>query len=207
MNNLATFLRESRTARLFMSSGMILIAFSIIVFFINSRNSDYIEIESTVSNVQLAREAYTDSDGIKKNPYIIHRTSLGCYERTLALLLEKYAGALPLWLSPEQVRILPMNEHMVDFAHKMKDKFYECGIKRVSVDNSNEKIGYKIRVAQEEKIPYMVILGQKEVENNKISVRHRSKGDLGNMSFDEFTSMILDEISKKIWFYEIPNLF
>ena len=141
---------------------------------------------------------YTDSDGIKKNPYIIHRTSLGCYERTLALLLEKYAGALPLWLSPEQVRILPMNEHMVDFAHKMKDKFYECGIKRVSVDNSNEKIGYKIRVAQEEKIPYMVILGQKEVENNKISVRHRSKGDLGNMSFDEFTSMILDEISKKI---------
>lgn len=140
---------------------------------------------------------YTDSDGTKKNPYIIHRTSLGCYERTLALLLEKYAGALPLWLSPEQVRILPINEKLVKNGFELRDKLKESYIPRVSVDTSNEKIGYKIRVAQEEKIPYMVILGNKEIESGQLSVRHRFKGDLGSLSFDEFSSMLLNEIKNK----------
>ena len=113
---------------------------------------------------------YVDVDGTKKNPYIIHRTSLGCYERTLAYLLEKYAGALPLWLSPEQVRILPITDRAKEYAESIAKRFDDMNI-RVTVDNRNEKIGYKIRQAQLEKIPYFFILGDKEVEDNTVALR------------------------------------
>lgn len=149
---------------------------------------------------QLAKKfemLYTDKDGTKKYAYVIHRTSLGCYERTLALLLEKYAGLMPLWLAPEQVRILPMNENMIENASDIKSKMQGCGIKRVEVDKSNEKIGYKIRLAQEEKVPYMVILGSKEIESNTLAVRSNKNGDLGSMRFDDFVSMIKKEIDNK----------
>ena len=149
---------------------------------------------------QLAQKfgmTYTDKDGEKKYAYVIHRTSLGCYERTLALLLEKYAGVMPLWLAPEQVRILPINENLIENAQNLRKKLIEAGINRVEVDKNNEKIGYKIRLAQQEKVPYMVILGQKEVANNLVSVRSNKNGDLGSMNLEDFTSKLLQEIKNK----------
>lgn len=138
---------------------------------------------------------YVDKDGTKKNPYIIHRSSLGCYERTLALLIEKYAGAFPLWLSPNQVRILPISENEVDYAYSIKDILENAGI-RVEVDASNEKIGHKIRNAQLEKDPYMIILGKNEVENNSISVRKREGEKMDNISLDEFLNKLKEEIKE-----------
>ena len=128
---------------------------------------------------------YVDSDNTLKTPYIIHRTSLGCYERTLALLLEKYAGALPMWMAPEQVRLLPMGDEQVAYCDAFAQRCANAGM-RVSVDKSNNTIGYKIRSAQQEKVPYMLIVGAKEVENNTLAVRSRKYADLGSMSGDEF---------------------
>ena len=136
---------------------------------------------------------YVDVDGEKKTPYIIHRTSLGCYERTLALLLEKYAGAMPTWLAPEQVRIIPISERLRDEAMVVCDSLKADGIK-VTCDDRNEKMGYRIREAQLEKIPYMLIIGDKEIETNTVSVRKRGGVDLGSMSVEEFTAMIKNEI-------------
>ncbi len=142
---------------------------------------------------------YVDSDGSKKNPYIIHRTSIGCYERTLALLIEKYAGAFPLWLAPEQIRLLPIADRHQPYAKEVEQKLASLGF-RVTTDMRSEKIGYKIREAQKEKIPYMLLVGDKEVEEGNISVRRRSGGDMGSMSFDEFTALALREVaSKEIW--------
>lgn len=140
---------------------------------------------------------YVDSDGQKKYPYVIHRTSLGCYERTLALLLEKYAGALPLWLMPEQVRVLPISDKFQDYAESIKNILSESGI-RVEVDMRSEKIGYKIREAQMNKIPYMLIVGEKEVNSDTVSVRHRTKGDLGSKNIQEVLSEILKSIDGKL---------
>lgn len=139
---------------------------------------------------------YVDADGVKKNPYIIHRTSIGCYERTLALLLEKYAGALPLWLMPTQVKVLPIGERHHEYAKTLGDKLTAAGM-RVEVDDRNEKIGYKIREAQLEKTPYMLVCGDKEAESGEVSVRHRSKGDLGSMSIEAFLELALKEIHEK----------
>lgn len=139
---------------------------------------------------------YTDENGNKQFPYVLHRTSLGCYERTLALLLEKYAGALPLWLMSEQVRILPISSKYLDKANELKDKLLNFNI-RTKIDDRNEKIGYKIRSAQIEKIPYMLILGEKEFDNGTISVRSRKGGDLGSMSIEEFIKNISNEIKSK----------
>ncbi|MBQ9977151.1 MAG: threonine--tRNA ligase [Clostridia bacterium] len=140
---------------------------------------------------------YVDTDGVKKNPYIIHRTSIGCYERTLALLIEKYAGAFPLWLAPEQVRILPIADRHHDYAYEIKAKLEELGM-RVEVDARNEKIGYKIREARLEKLPYMLTVGDAEVENGSVSVRTRGEnGDLGAMSFEDFKTRALEEIKTK----------
>ena len=139
---------------------------------------------------------YVDVDGTKKNPYIIHRTSLGCYERTLAYLLEKYGGALPLWLSPEQVRILPVTDRAKEYGEGIADKLRAMGI-RVTVDNRNEKIGYKIRQAQLEKIPYFFIVGDKEVEDNTVSLRSRKDGDLGASPLDDVISKIAEENASK----------
>ena len=139
---------------------------------------------------------YIDKDGQKKLPYIIHRTSLGCYERTLAYMLEHFAGALPLWLSPEQVRILPLSENLADKAKETEARLTAAGL-RVSCDLRSEKIGYKIREAQLEKIPYMLVIGNKEVENGTVSVRSRKQADLGSMPLDEFIRLALDEVESK----------
>lgn len=128
---------------------------------------------------------YTDSNGEMQTPYIIHRTSIGCYERTLALLIEKYGGALPTWMAPEQVRVLPITDRVHDYAEDISDALKEEGY-RVTVDDRSEKVGKKIREAQLEKIPFMLIVGDKEKENGHVSVRHRAKGDIGVMPQEEF---------------------
>lgn len=139
---------------------------------------------------------YTDADGSKKNPYIIHRTSIGCYERTLALLIEKYAGAFPTWLAPVQVKMLAISEKHVEYANEVARKMKAAGI-RVEVDSRNEKIGYKIREAQLEKVPYMLIAGDKEQESGTVSVRARKEGDKGSMAVDEFIALVLKEVAEK----------
>jgi threonyl-tRNA synthetase len=140
---------------------------------------------------------YVDTDGQKKFPYIIHRTSLGCYERTLALLLEKYAGALPVWLSPVQVKVLPISEKHEEYAEKVTAALKAAGI-RVEIDNRNEKIGYRIREAQLEKTPYMLVLGDKEFESDSVAVRARSEGDRGAMNIDNFIDLVKMEIASKV---------
>ena len=139
---------------------------------------------------------YVDKDGTKKRPYIIHRTSLGCYERTLALLIEKYAGAFPLWLSPIQVEILPIADRHQDYAYEIKKSLENINM-RVEVDDRSEKLGYKIREAQLQKIPYVIVVGDKDVEANTVSVRRRGGEDLGAMSIDEFISLTKNEIETK----------
>lgn len=140
---------------------------------------------------------YTDSDGTKKHPYIIHRTSIGCYERTLALLIEKYAGAFPTWLAPVQVKLLPITDGQKEYAREFALELQKSGI-RFEVDDRNEKIGYKIREAQLEKVPYMLIIGEKETETGSVSVRSRKDGDLGQVVKAEFVEKILQEIKDKV---------
>ena len=140
---------------------------------------------------------YIDRDGIRKYPYIIHRTSIGCYERTLALLIEKYAGAFPLWLAPVQAKVLPISEKFMDAADEVYKKLKDAGIS-VEIDDRAEKIGYKIREAQMNKIPYMVIVGQKEVETNTVSVRSRAKGELGSIPVEELIATLREEIDNKV---------
>lgn len=139
---------------------------------------------------------YIDKDGAKKRPYIIHRTSMGCYERTLAWLIEKYAGNFPTWLCPEQVRILPISDKYDNYAEKVFRELRRNGVD-VHVDHSTERIGYKIRKAQMEKIPYMLVLGAKEEEENAVSVRSRFAGDEGSKPLSEFVSQIVEEIETK----------
>ncbi len=139
---------------------------------------------------------YTDADGQKKRPYIIHRTSLGCYERTLAYLIEKYAGAFPLWLAPEQVRVLPISERLLDKAGEITEQLKAAGL-RAELDTRNEKMGYKIREAQVDKVPYMLVIGDKEAEQGVVSVRHRKDGDLGTMTLEAFLGKALTEIATK----------
>ncbi|MBQ7107559.1 MAG: threonine--tRNA ligase [Clostridia bacterium] len=139
---------------------------------------------------------YVDKDGTKKHPYIIHRTSIGCYERTLALLIEKYAGAFPLWLAPVQVKLLPIADRHFDYANEIKAKLEAVGM-RVELDDRNEKIGYKIREARMQRVPYMLVMGDSEVENGTLSVRSRKDGDLGAKSVDEFIAAALVEINTK----------
>lgn len=140
---------------------------------------------------------YVDSDGQKKNPYIIHRTSIGCYERTLALLIEKYAGAFPTWLAPVQVKFLPIADRHHDYARQMMAKLQEAGV-RCELDDRSEKTGFKIRAAQMEKIPYMILVGDKDVEAGTISVRSRKNGDEGATTIDEFVARIKEEIDTKV---------
>lgn len=141
---------------------------------------------------------YTDTDGVKKHPIIIHRTSIGCYQRVLALLIEKFGGAFPTWLSPVQAKVmcLPGNDIAEEYAAQINSKLIHAGI-RSELDSRNEKIGRKIRDAQLEKIPYMIVIGGKEAENQVISVRSRKEGELGTMSVDDFISKINDEVDNK----------
>ncbi len=139
---------------------------------------------------------YIDENGNKALPYIIHRTSLGCYERTLAYLIEEYAGALPLWMMPTQVRVLPITDRCHDYAEKVVERLSDAGI-RVEGDYRSEKLGYKIRDAQMQKIPYMLVVGDKEAESGNVSVRTRAGGDEGIMSVDDFMAKCLKEIAEK----------
>lgn len=140
---------------------------------------------------------YIDQNGEKKRPYIIHRTSMGCYERTLAWLIEKYAGALPTWLMPEQVRILPISDKYMDYAKKVFAELRKADIK-VTIDERGEKIGYKIREARLEKIPYMLVVGANEEAEGTVSVRRRGEdGDLGTMPLNQFIADITEEIREK----------
>ncbi len=139
---------------------------------------------------------YTDSDGQKKYPVVIHRTSLGCYERTLALLIEKYAGAFPTWLAPVQVKVLPITDRAQEASEDVRKKLEAMGL-RVESDLRNEKIGFKIREAQMQKVPYMLVLGDKEVADGVVAVRSRKDGDLGVMSLDAFAGKILQEVATR----------
>ena len=140
---------------------------------------------------------YTDKDGKQKTPCIIHRTSIGCYERTLALLIEKYAGAFPLWLAPVQVKLLPIADRHFDYLYEVKKQLEDKGF-RCEVDDRSEKIGYKIREAQLEKVPYMVVVGDKDIENNTISIRKRKEGDLGAMTVEQFLEKIVPDRDNKV---------
>ena len=139
---------------------------------------------------------YIDENGEKALPYIIHRTSLGCYERTLAYLIEEYAGALPTWMAPEQVRFLPVTDRAADYCADAAKVLESQGF-RVEVDYRNEKIGKKIRDAQMEKVPYMVVVGDRDMENGTVSPRHRTDGDLGAMSLDAFVALLRQVVDSK----------
>ena len=139
---------------------------------------------------------YIDENNEKVLPYIIHRTSMGCYERTLALLIEKYAGALPTWMAPEQVRFLPVTERAVDYCKALAKNLEMEGF-RVTVDARNEKIGKKIREGQIEKVPYMLVVGDRDMENGTVSPRHRADGDLGAMDFADFAKILKEVVDTK----------
>lgn len=139
---------------------------------------------------------YIDENGEKKRPYIIHRTAMGCYERTIAWLIEKYSGLLPTWLCPEQVRVLPISEKYADYAKKVSDTLVENGV-RSSVDNRSEKIGFKIRDARLKRVPYMLVVGEKEQETGLVSVRSRYEGDEGQKNLGTFVNEICKEIRTK----------
>ena len=159
--------------------------------------------EDTLITIQLDFAAahsfemtYVDENGTKQYPFVIHRSSIGCYERTLALLIEKYAGAFPFWICPVQVKVMSLTERTADYAMQIVEELKKNGL-RAEVDNRNEKIGYKIREAQLEKVPYMFIVGDKEKEENKISVRSRKDGDLGVMGIEEIISKLVQEDRSK----------
>jgi len=140
---------------------------------------------------------YIDKDGSKVRPVIIHRTSLGCYERTLAMVIERFAGAFPTWLAPVQVKILPISDAHIDYANEVKAELQKAGI-RVELDDRQEKIGYKIREAQLQKVPYMLVVGDKEKEANAVGVRSRKEGDIGAQDLKEFISKIKEEIENYV---------
>lgn len=140
--------------------------------------------------------SYIDSNGEKKTPILVHRAIFGSFERFIGIITEHFAGAFPVWLSPVQVSILPISDNQKEYAEKIKAILEEKGI-RVELDARQEKIGYKIREAQLQKVPYMLILGEKEVEANAVGVRKRKEGDIGQMSIEDFVSMILKEIEEK----------
>ena len=161
--------------------------------------------EDTLITIQLDFAAgtsfgmsYIDQNGEKQTPFVIHRSSIGCYERVFAMLIEKYAGAFPTWLAPVQVKLLPVTDRALDYCSALQDKMRENGL-RVEVDTRSEKIGKKIREAQLEKVPYMLVIGDKEVEDgNTVAVRSRSAGDLGTMTTDEFIAKVVKEDKDKV---------
>lgn len=140
---------------------------------------------------------YVDKDNQKKYPYVIHRTSVGCYERTLAMLIEKYAGVFPLWLAPTQVKVLPISEKYHDYAYEVVNKLKNNGV-RVEIDDRAEKIGYKIREARMDRVQYILIVGQKEEEEGLVAVRSRANGDEGGIALDDFVTRVKKEIEDKV---------
>ena len=159
--------------------------------------------EDTIITIQLDFAAahsfdmtYIDENGEKQYPFVIHRSSIGCYERTLAMLIEKYGGAFPFWICPVQVKVLSLTDRTADYAKKVADELRLAGI-RAEADIRSEKIGYKIREAQLEKIPYMFVVGDKEAENGTVAVRSRSEGDLGEKNLEEITAFLVEEDRSK----------
>ena len=163
---------------------------------VHGKEDTLITIQIDQMLAQLFGMEYTDVDGTKRRPYIIHRTSLGCYERTLALLIEKYAGAFPLWLAPEQVKLIPIADRHMDYTLELARKLEAAGM-RITVDDRAEKVGYKIRQAVLEKVPYMLTIGDNEVESKTVSVRSRRDGDLGSMTQDALLAKLVEEVSTK----------
>ena len=139
---------------------------------------------------------YIGEDGEKHRPVVIHRAILGTFDRFMCFLIEETKGAFPLWLAPTQVKILPITDAQHEYAKQVQEKLQQIGI-RVVLDDRNEKVGYKIREAQLEKVPYMLVIGAKEVEENTISVRSREQADLGTMKVDDFIEKIKDEVENK----------
>lgn len=142
---------------------------------------------------------YVDKNDERQRPYILHRSSIGCYERTLAMLIEKYAGAMPLWISAEQIRILAITNRSDDYINDIAAKMRKAGL-RVKTDLRNESIGYKIREARLEKLPYVLVVGDKEQEENTVAVRRRGEGEIGTMNIDEFIAMAAKEDDDKVIF-------
>ncbi|MCG8539735.1 MAG: threonine--tRNA ligase [Clostridia bacterium] len=168
---------------------------------VHGKEDTLITIQIDFSLAERFDMTYVDKDGEKKHPIIIHRTSIGCYERTLAMLIEKYAGAFPTWLSPVQVKVLPISEKYHEYANQVVHNLNSNNI-RVEIDERSEKIGYKIREARLERIPYMLIIGEKEKDENKVAVRSRKKGDEGVQELEEFIVRIKKEVNDKILNYE-----
>lgn len=163
---------------------------------VHGKEDTIITVQIDFSLAQKFDMTYIDSKGEKKHPYIIHRTSIGCYERTLAMLIEKYAGKFPAWLAPVQVKILPIADRHLDYAYELKKAFEKHNI-RVDIDSRVESVGYKIREARLERNPYMLVIGDNEVDQKNISVRSRDKGELGAMAIEDFLKDLIEEIETK----------
>jgi threonyl-tRNA synthetase len=164
---------------------------------VHGKEDTLITIQIDFQLAQRFEMFYIDSDGNKKNPYVIHRTSIGCYERTLALLIEKYAGAMPVWLAPVQAVVMPIIEKQNDYAEFIYKRLMESGF-RVELDDRNEKIGYRIREAQLQKVPYMLVVGDKEVQDGMVSVRSRKESEMFAMTVDDFIEKIKFEVDSKM---------
>lgn len=164
---------------------------------VHGKEDTIITVQIDFSLAEKFGMTYVDSDGTKKYPIIIHRTSIGCYERTLAMLIEKYAGSFPLWLSPIQVKVLPISDKYTDYANSVIDSLKCIGI-RSDGDYRTEKIGYKIREARNERTPYIVVVGEKDVESNKISIRSRANGDEGMVDIEDFKQRLVQEINGRV---------
>lgn len=168
---------------------------------VHGKEDTIITVQIDFSLAERFDMTYVDKDGEKKRPIIIHRTSVGCYERTLAMLIEKYAGKFPTWLAPVQIKILSISDKYIDYAESVYNALRDSGF-RVELDDRAEKIGYKIREAQLEKVPYMLILGEKESEEGLVSVRSRIEGDLGQMEIDAFKERIKFEVVNRVLNYK-----
>lgn len=163
---------------------------------VHGKEDTIITVQIDFNSPECFDMTYIDKNNEKKRPYVIHRTSIGCYERTIAMLIEKYAGAFPTWLAPVQVKVLPIVDKQFEYANQIAEKLSKLGV-RVEVDERNEKIGYKIREAQLAKIPYMLVIGDREMKNGQVAVRSRKEGDLGVMDVDGFINKLTTEINTR----------
>lgn len=163
---------------------------------VHGKEDTIITVQIDFNSPECFDMTYIDKNNEKKRPYVIHRTSIGCYERTLAMLIEKYAGAFPTWFAPVQVKVLPIGEKQIEYSKQIADKLFKLGV-RVEVDERNEKIGYKIREAQLAKIPYMLVIGDREMQNVQVAVRSRKEGDLGVMDTNDFINKLTTEINTR----------
>lgn len=168
---------------------------------VHGKEDTIITVQIDFSLAEKFDMTYVDRDGEKKRPVIIHRTSIGCYERTLAMLIEKYAGKFPTWLAPVQVKVLPISDKYQEYSEQVLRELQRAGF-RVELDDRAEKIGYKIREAQLEKVPYMLILGEKEAEGGHVAVRSRTEGDLGQMATADFIARLREEVEKRVLNYQ-----